>query len=65
VPTPSPPASPILRAAATTTRWSASRLPFIAAEYVAAGELEPLDSVDWLISGAGAFEIGGPKGTMA
>jgi S-adenosylmethionine synthetase len=34
----------------------------IAAEYVAAGELEPLDAVDWLINGAGAFEIGGPEG---
>jgi S-adenosylmethionine synthetase len=30
---------------------------------VAAGELQPLaDDVDWLINGAGAFEIGGPEG---
>lgn len=34
----------------------------IAAEYVEAGELEPLRDVDWLINGAGAFEIGGPEG---
>jgi S-adenosylmethionine synthetase len=32
-------------------------------EYVAAGELSPLrPDVDWLINGAGAFEIGGPEG---
>ena len=31
-------------------------------EYVDAGELEPLHDVDWLINGAGAFEIGGPEG---
>jgi S-adenosylmethionine synthetase len=29
---------------------------------VDAGELEPLGAVDWLINGAGAFEIGGPEG---
>lgn len=34
----------------------------VAREYVAAGELEPLHAVDWLINGAGAFEIGGPAG---
>jgi S-adenosylmethionine synthetase len=35
----------------------------IAGEYVAAGELEPLTTdVEWLINGAGAFEIGGPEG---
>jgi S-adenosylmethionine synthetase len=34
----------------------------VAAEYVEAGELAPLDQVDWLINGAGAFEIGGPEG---
>jgi S-adenosylmethionine synthetase len=34
----------------------------IAREYVVAGELEPLHDVDWLINGAGAFEIGGPEG---
>lgn len=34
-----------------------------AAEYVDAGELEPLTAdVDWLVNGAGAFEIGGPEG---
>ena len=31
-------------------------------QYVDAGELEPLGAVDWLINGAGAFEIGGPEG---
>jgi len=35
----------------------------IAAEYVEAGELGPLTpDVDWLVNGAGAFEIGGPEG---
>ena len=34
----------------------------VAREYVEAGELEPLHDVDWLINGAGAFEIGGPEG---
>jgi S-adenosylmethionine synthetase len=34
----------------------------VAREYVEAGELEPLGAVDWLINGAGAFEIGGPEG---
>jgi S-adenosylmethionine synthetase len=34
----------------------------VAAEYVTAGELEPPRDVDWLINGAGAFEIGGPLG---
>jgi S-adenosylmethionine synthetase len=34
----------------------------VAAEYVAAGELEEPDDVDWLLNGAGAFEIGGPAG---
>jgi S-adenosylmethionine synthetase len=35
----------------------------VAAEYVDAGELEPLtDCVEWLVNGAGAFEIGGPEG---
>ena len=34
----------------------------VAAEYEAAGELEPSSDVDWLINGAGAFEIGGPTG---
>jgi S-adenosylmethionine synthetase len=34
----------------------------VTAEYVEAGELEPLADVDWLVNGAGAFEIGGPEG---
>jgi S-adenosylmethionine synthetase len=35
----------------------------VAGEYVAAGELEPPGPhVDWLVNGAGAFEIGGPAG---
>jgi S-adenosylmethionine synthetase len=34
----------------------------VAGEYVEAGELEPLRGVDWLVNGAGAFEIGGPEG---
>lgn len=35
----------------------------VAAEYVAAGELEPPDeSVDWLFNGAGSFAVGGPLG---
>ena len=34
----------------------------VAGEFVAAGELEPLNGVDWLVNGAGAFEIGGPFG---
>ncbi len=31
-------------------------------DYIEAGELEPLEEVDWLVNGAGAFEIGGPEG---
>ena len=34
----------------------------VAAEYVAVGELEVPGDVDWLVNGAGAFEIGGPSG---
>jgi S-adenosylmethionine synthetase len=34
----------------------------VAAEYVQAGELEAPHNVDWLINGAGAFEVGGPTG---
>jgi len=34
----------------------------VAGEYVEAGELEPPHDVDWLINGAGAFEVGGPSG---
>jgi S-adenosylmethionine synthetase len=35
----------------------------VAQEYVAARELESLiDDIEWLVNGAGAFEIGGPEG---
>ena len=34
----------------------------VAAEYVEAGELDAPQDVDWLINGAGAFEVGGPSG---
>jgi S-adenosylmethionine synthetase len=34
----------------------------VAGEFVAAGELQPLTNVEWLVNGAGAFEIGGPDG---
>jgi len=34
----------------------------VAAEYVTADELLPLESVDWLVNGVGAFEAGGPLG---
>jgi S-adenosylmethionine synthetase len=34
----------------------------VAQEYVDAGELELANDVDWLINGAGAFEVGGPAG---
>ena len=34
----------------------------VAAEYVEAGELNAPQDVDWLINGAGAFEVGGPSG---
>ena len=35
----------------------------IAGDFVAAGELKPLaNDVEWLVNGAGAFEIGGPEG---
>jgi len=34
----------------------------VAIEYIAAGELKPLTDVDWLMNGAGAFEVGGPDG---
>jgi len=45
------------------TREARATCERIAAEYVAAGELEPLtEDADWLVNGAGAFEIGGPIG---
>lgn len=34
----------------------------VAAEFVAAGELAAGADVEWLVNGAGAFEIGGPAG---
>jgi S-adenosylmethionine synthetase len=34
----------------------------VAAEYADAGELEALQNVEWLVNGAGAFEVGGPSG---
>jgi len=34
----------------------------VAREYVDAAELQPPNGVDWLVNGAGAFEIGGPEG---
>jgi S-adenosylmethionine synthetase len=34
----------------------------VAGEYVAFGELEPLGGEEWLVNGAGAFEVGGPLG---
>lgn len=33
-----------------------------ATEYVNAGELDPPGDVEWLVNGAGAFEVGGPLG---
>src|SRR6185295_4164397 len=44
------------------TRAVRDACEWVAREYVMAGELEPLSAVDWLINGAGAFEIGGPEG---
>ncbi len=45
------------------TREARAACDAIAAEYVDGGELEPLGpEVDWLVNGAGAFEVGGPEG---
>jgi S-adenosylmethionine synthetase len=44
------------------TRESRAACEAIAAEYVAAGELEPPAEEEWLVNGAGAFEVGGPRG---
>lgn len=45
------------------TRQARAACERIAQEYVSAGELEPLtEETDWLVNGAGAFEIGGPMG---
>jgi S-adenosylmethionine synthetase len=45
------------------TREARAACEAVAGEYVAAGELEPpAPEVDWLVNGAGAFEIGGPAG---
>ena len=43
------------RAARTTCEAAAT-------EYVNAGELDRLGEVEWLVNGAGAFEVGGPLG---
>ena len=45
------------------TREARSACETVAQEYVEAGELTPLtQDTDWLVNGAGAFEIGGPEG---
>ncbi len=45
------------------TRETRKACERVAEEYVDAGELDPLVAeVDWLVNGAGAFEIGGPAG---
>jgi S-adenosylmethionine synthetase len=45
------------------TRAARAACEAVAGEYVDVGELEPLASgVDWLVNGAGAFEVGGPGG---
>jgi S-adenosylmethionine synthetase len=45
------------------TREARGACEAVAAEYVAAGELEPPGpEADWLVNGAGAFELGGPEG---
>ena len=45
------------------TRETRAACERIAQEYVDAGELDPLtEEADWLVNGAGAFEIGGPEG---
>ena len=44
------------------TRAARNACEAVAHEYVDAGELEPMQAVDWLMNGAGAFEIGGPEG---
>jgi S-adenosylmethionine synthetase len=43
------------------TREARAACERIAAEYEEAGELDPGEA-DWLVNGAGAFEIGGPNG---
>ncbi len=45
------------------TREARAACESVCGEYVEAGELEPLGpAVDWLVNGAGAFEVGGPEG---
>jgi S-adenosylmethionine synthetase len=45
------------------TREARAACEAVAAEYVRVGELEPLpEDADWLVNGAGAFEVGGPEG---
>jgi S-adenosylmethionine synthetase len=45
------------------TRKARAACEAVAKEYVEAGELDALrPNVDWLINGAGAFDVGGPEG---
>jgi S-adenosylmethionine synthetase len=44
------------------TRAARAACEAVAAEYVTAGELRPPRGVEWLVNGAGAFEVGGPLG---
>lgn len=44
------------------TRGVPEACGLVAAEYVEAGELDAPGAVDWLVNGAGAFELGGPRG---
>jgi S-adenosylmethionine synthetase len=44
------------------TRESRAACEAVASEFVAAGELEPFGAEEWLVNGAGAFEVGGPRG---
>ncbi len=45
------------------TREARAACESVCGEYVEAGEVDPLGpEVDWLVNGAGAFEVGGPEG---
>jgi S-adenosylmethionine synthetase len=45
------------------TRSARAACEVVAQEYVDASELQPLTSeAEWLVNGAGAFEVGGPQG---
>jgi S-adenosylmethionine synthetase len=46
----------------TLTRQARAACEAVAAEFVAAGELAPPGGEEWLVNGAGAFEVGGPLG---